>query len=41
MRARIWPAVLSLLAIGIMFAPIALISQGVSKTGWIPIPTAT
>jgi uncharacterized membrane protein len=38
-RARIWPALLSLLAIGILFAPIAIISQGVSKTGWIPIPT--
>jgi mannosyltransferase len=38
-RARIWPAVLSLLAIGVMFAPIALISQGVSKTGWLPSPS--
>jgi mannosyltransferase len=38
-RARIWPAILSLLAIGVMFAPIALISQGVSKTGWLPSPS--
>ena len=38
-RVRVWPALLSLLAIGILFAPIALISRGVSKTGWIPIPT--
>jgi mannosyltransferase len=38
-RARIWPAVLSLFAIGVLFAPIALTSQGISKTGWIPSPT--
>jgi uncharacterized membrane protein len=38
-RTRILPAVLSLLAIGFMFAPIALISQGVSKTGWLPSPS--
>jgi uncharacterized membrane protein len=38
-RAHIWPALLSLLAIGILFAPIALFSQGISKTGWIPVPS--
>jgi len=38
-RARIWPALLSLLAIGALFAPIALTSQAISKTGWIPSPT--
>jgi uncharacterized membrane protein len=38
-RARIRSALLSLFAIGILFAPIALTSQGISKTGWIPNPT--
>jgi uncharacterized membrane protein len=37
-RARIWPAFLSLLAIALLFLPIALTSQGVSRTGWLSRP---
>jgi uncharacterized membrane protein len=38
-RTRMLPALLSLLAIGLLFAPIALASQGISKTGWLARPT--
>jgi hypothetical protein len=38
-RARIWPTLLSLLAIGLLFLPIALTSQGISRTGWLSRPS--
>jgi uncharacterized membrane protein len=37
-RTRGWAAILSLLAIGVLFTPIALTSQGASKTGWLSRP---
>jgi mannosyltransferase len=38
-RSQVWSILASLIALGGIFAPIAIVSRGGSKTGWLPQPS--